>query len=231
MEKTVRLRKRQNRAYAIGLAIGLIFVALLLSPLDEALHAHGPMIPGHDRVKCRDCHRPAAGTARQQLQANVRFVLGLRPQPADFGYQAVTSERCLACHERPNDRHPVYRFLEPRFAKARAAIKPHVCTTCHREHRGRRVSLSEPGYCRHCHKETRLRQEPLDVSHERLIALKLWDTCLGCHDFHGNHLLKAEKRVEKVIPVTKIHAYFADGPSPYGDARLHDAKKELDHEG
>ena len=231
MENTKRSRKRQNLAFAIGLSIGLAAVALLLSPVDESLHAHGPMTPGHETIKCGGCHRPAAGTARQQLQANARYLLGLREQPVDFGYQAVTNERCLGCHERPNDRHPVYRFLEPRFVKAREAIKPQLCTSCHLEHRGRRVSLTDTGYCSNCHKDTKLRKDPLDVSHERLIGLKLWESCLGCHDFHGNHLMKTEKRVEQVIPVEKIRAYFAGAASPYGDVRLHKAKQEIDDEG
>ena len=143
----------------------------------------------------------------------------------DFGHQVVTNENCLACHERPNDRHPVYRFLEPRFLKAREALSPQFCVSCHAEHKGQRVTRTEIDYCVNCHKKTRLRKDPLDVSHERLIALKRWESCLGCHDFHGNHMMKTAKTVEAIIPAEKIRAYFQGGASPYGTERRYKAKK------
>ena len=67
--------------------------------------------------------------------------------------------------------------------------------SCHREHQGVRVTLTEIGYCRHCHEETRLKRDPLDVSHEALIKAKEWDSCLGCHDFHGNHRMTVRKQL------------------------------------
>ncbi|PKM37694.1 MAG: hypothetical protein CVV06_04420 [Gammaproteobacteria bacterium HGW-Gammaproteobacteria-10] len=128
----------------------------------------------------------STGSPCQQIQANIRFVLGRRETTAAFIHSAVGNEQCLRCHERPNDRHPVYRFLEPRFAKAREKISPQSCVSCHNEHRGRRVTFGRIDYCRYCHEKTELRKAPLDISHADLITLKQWDTCLGCHDFHGN---------------------------------------------
>jgi hypothetical protein len=221
--------RRKPVAYRVGIAIGLSACVLLSTSAGERYLAHGPMNAGHEDIACEGCHRPAPGTLRQQIQAGIRFTLGLRGTPADFGYRPVGNESCLDCHERPNDRHPVYRFLEPRFAKAREAVRPHLCVACHAEHRGGRVTIAQLGYCENCHRETRLRKDPLDVSHAQLILLKLWDSCLRCHDFHGNHMRKAERTVEQLIPLETIRRYFDGGPSPYGEARYHKAKKEAGH--
>ena len=222
-------RRRQNLGYAIGIAVGLGCLAVFLWPSQEQLHALGPMNTGHENFRCESCHVPAPGTTRQQLQATVRYWLGWRETPVDFGHQDVSNAVCLRCHERPNDRHPVYRFLEPRFAKAREQIEPQLCVSCHLEHRGQRVTLTDTGYCSTCHKETTLKRDPMDIPHERLIAEDRWETCLGCHDFHGNHLMKTKTRVEEVWPQAQLRAYFNGGPSPYPKALHHPAKKESDH--
>ncbi|CAG7857395.1 hypothetical protein MCAMS1_02199 [biofilm metagenome] len=230
MSKNTAARKPQQLAYKLGMLLGLLGLAVLLSSAFDPYHAAGPMNSGHEQLQCKSCHQEAPGTLRQQVQANLRHALGLRERLADIGHQAVTNERCLECHERPNDRHPVYRFLEPRFGKARAALSPHYCGSCHTEHQGRRVTRTDIGYCVNCHKKTRLRKDPLDVPLDRLIALKRWDSCLGCHDFHGNHLMKTPSRVEQMIPAEKIRAYFQAGASPYGDDRHFQAKKEILHD-
>lgn len=229
MNKSVA-RKSQQQAYRLGIILGLLGLAVLLLPAYDHQHAHGPMNSGHDTLKCVSCHQDAPGGLRQQIQANLRYAFGQRERLADFGYQAVTNENCLGCHERPNDRHPVYRFLEPRFLKARETLRPQLCVSCHTEHKGKRVTRAEIGYCVNCHKLTKLRKDPLDVPHDRLIALNLWDSCLGCHDFHGNHIMKTKKTVEKIIPAEKVHAYFQCGASPYGDDRYYMAKKEVNHD-
>jgi len=68
------------------------------------------------------------------------------------------------------------------------------------------------------------------VPHDRLIALNRWESCLGCHDFHDNHIMKAPKTVEQIIPAEKIRAYFQGGTSPYGDERRYTAKKEVNYD-
>jgi len=223
---TGKTRKWQNQAYLAGACVGLAAWVFSAFPAGERLHAKGPMNTGHGQVACAACHQDAPGSFRQQIQANLRYAFGRRETPATFGRLPVGNENCLACHERPNDRHPVYRFLEPRFAPVREKLKPHQCASCHAEHHGKRVTLAETGYCVNCHKDTRLKKDPVDVSHADLIARKQWDSCLGCHDFHGNHIIKSETVIDKRIPVEKIRAYFDGGPSPYGDALYHKAKKE-----
>jgi hypothetical protein len=230
MDKNPSPRRPQHLAFALGIIIGLTGLAVLLLPAFDKFHVRGPMNSGHDTLKCASCHQDAPGSLRQQIQANLRYVLGLREHLADFGHQAVGNENCLACHERPNDRHPVYRFLEPRFLKARENLGPQSCVSCHAEHKGLRVTRAEIGYCVNCHKKTKLRKDPLDVPHDRLIALKRWETCLGCHDFHGNHIMKTSKTVERIIPADKIRAYFQGDASPYGEDRHYKAKKEANHD-
>jgi hypothetical protein len=221
-----RPRRPQNLAYAGGIAAGLAALAVLLWPANEALHAHGPMNHGHEQLDCAFCHREAPGSYRQQIQASLRFVLGRRTSPADFGRRDVGNEACLACHERPDDRHPVYRFLEPRFSEVRETLQPQYCLSCHREHTGRRIMLAEIGYCANCHEETKLRKDPVEVSHERLIALDRWETCLGCHDFHGNHVMQTATALRNAIPPARIRDYFDGGPSPFGSERRHEPRKE-----
>jgi hypothetical protein len=173
---------------------------------------------GHEHLQCGSCHRAAQGTTRQQLQSNARSALGLRAAPVDFGLQPVTNEACRSCHDRPDDRHPVYRFLEPRFAAARAALAPQECTSCHGEHVGRRATV-EPDACRHCHAELALENDPISTPHAELVASRAWSTCLGCHDFHGNHAIEVPTVLADAVAPQDILAYLAGGPSPYGPVR------------
>lgn len=223
-------RWRQNLGYATGACAGTLLFLLFLLPGNDALHARGPMNTGHEDFRCESCHLPAPGSARQQLQANARYLLGWRASPADFGRADVEDEICLDCHDRPDDRHPIYRFLEPRFAEARQALSPQHCESCHREHQGARVTLDDIGYCVNCHEDTQLRRDPLDVSHERLIAEERWQTCLGCHDFHGNHVMKTAQRLVEALPPAAVRDYFAGGSSPYGSERRHRARQESELE-
>ncbi|MGH6635919.1 MAG: cytochrome c3 family protein [Gammaproteobacteria bacterium] len=219
-------RRRQMLGYAFGALVGAMCLLVLFLPGQEDFHVRGPMNTGHEGCECESCHKPAAGTLRQQLQANVRYLLGQRETLVPFGHEDVTTEICLKCHERPNDRHAVFRFFEPRFVKVRAALGPHLCTSCHREHAGQRVTVDDSGYCVNCHEETKLKKDPLDVSHEQLIAQDRWRTCLGCHDFHGNHVMKTATKLDQAFPPEKIRAYFQGGPSPYPEKRQYTAKKE-----
>jgi hypothetical protein len=224
---TEQRRRPQNLAYAGGLLTGLVALLVLAVPAREAWHARGPMNVGHEALRCAWCHRDARGSFRQQVQANFRYALGLRQSPADLGRRDVGNQACLSCHDRPDDRHPVYRFLEPRFAEAREKLAPQQCTSCHREHTGKRVTLGEIGYCENCHEDTHLRKDPIDVPHERLIALDRWQSCLGCHDFHGNHLMQTATTLDRAIAPAQVRAYFDGGASPYGSVRRHEPHKNL----
>lgn len=178
--------------------------------------AKGPVMPGHETLDCESCHVPTGASLRQQLQANVRAALtGADPYPV--GHRAPGNEVCQDCHWRADDRHPVYRFAEPRFAVARQRGLDR-CVTCHREHRGGKVTLADAGYCRTCHDGIDPKPEPIrDTSHAALAESGRWDTCLECHDFHGNHRWKAPETMRKRIDLAGLENWSAGkGPSPYG---------------
>jgi hypothetical protein len=204
---------RRLLGIATGLAVGGAAVAWSSS---HDLHRPGPMNTGHAELACGACHVSAPGTIRQQLQNVVRHVVGTADAPLDIGYRRVGNAECLACHERPEDRHPVFRFLEPRFAEARDQVRAETCTTCHREHHGARVTLDDVGFCRHCHADLALEHDPLDVSHATLTGMGAWATCLSCHDYHGNHAQRAQRRLDEAIALPLVQDYLDGGPSPFG---------------
>lgn len=215
------VRRRLGRA--LGAVLGASMLVVLAAPGCEQLHAPGPMNAGHGSLACAACHVEAPGSVRQQLQSAARAAIanvvhGEAGAAVDVGYRAVSNRECLECHERPDDRHPVFRFLEPRFADVRAVLRVDTCEGCHREHAGVRVTMAERTFCRHCHADTALARDPIDVSHRELIATGRWDSCLGCHDFHGNHAAKpVPVRLQDAHSAAALDAYFAGtGPSPYG---------------
>ena len=216
---TERRRPRQplprRRIYSVAVAAPVLALAVLLMPNGEKLRAAGPANTGHEQLACAQCHTPAEGTPRQQIQANVRYLLGLRATPADFIHEEVGNVDCQACHQNDDDQHPVYRFNEPRFAEARAELAPQYCVSCHAEHTGQRVT-AEPTMCASCHADLVVLQDPIDPTHEALVGSEQWNTCLSCHDFHGNHVRTTPTRLEEGTPEEAIARYFAGGPPIYG---------------
>lgn len=208
-----RLNRRQVAA-RVGLGAGVIGLGLILVAGGESFRAHGPLNTGHEDLACNQCHLKAEGTLRQQLQAEARHLLGLRPTPVDLGTRDVDSSRCLQCHNRPNERHPIYRFMEPRFAEVRASLAPQKCTSCHLEHNGTRLTATTT-FCQNCHGDLELKNDPVDVPHTQLVLEERWDTCLGCHDFHGNHTMTSPTVLAERTPLEEITAYFQGGESPY----------------
>lgn len=212
---SLRKRARQFNASILGATVGLACVIWLSLPQGERLLMPGPSNIGHEDVQCQYCHAPAPGSFRQQIQANVQYLLGNRVVAADLGRKLVANEQCIACHHRPDDRHPVYRFFEPRYQEVRKTLKVQFCISCHSEHTENRVTLDDIGFCRLCHRELALKEDPLSISHEQLIRKKRWDSCLGCHDFHGNHVMETRRVVADVISEVVINRYFKGGQSPY----------------
>lgn len=210
--------------YFIGCLLALAAMLFLLAPAQAQLRMIGPANTGHSALGCVDCHESADGTPRQQIQANLRHLLGLRETAVDFQHEDVTSQDCLACHARPNDNHPIFRFNEPRFAEARAAIGANDCISCHLEHQGQRVTI-EPTYCINCHQDLTLKNDPLDIPHDALVETNQWESCLGCHDFHGNHLRDVPTTFDARLPEAKILDYFAGGESPYAAEKITPAQK------
>ena len=220
-------RKRQFYGLVTGTVFGSFLIVWLNLPSNEKYTMLGPMNTGHESLVCNECHTPARGTPGQQIQTNINYLFGKRKSPVTFGLENVDNEKCLACHERPNDRHPVHRFEEPRFADARKNIMPTQCASCHNEHHGVRITIQNSGFCINCHKDTKLNNDPLDVPHHELIAQNMWTTCLQCHDFHGNHIYNVAERMLDTIPIQVIRNYFNGGDSPYTKNKKYEPKRSI----
>ncbi len=218
--------KRNDLLFGVVIFLSSVAMALLLFFLSSPnwVLAPGRMMPGHATVSCGECHKPAQGTARQQVQANVDYWVGLRGQGAYFGNLPVAGAACASCHERKADTHPTYRFREPRFLDAVNRLDARDCLSCHAEHKDRRV-LAKADKCELCHTKLVVKNDPLDIPHAALIANADWPSCLGCHDYHGNHLRKAQKTFVERIPRAAIDAYLGNGPGPYGVAKKEKAKQ------
>ena len=214
---------KRNRFVRYAIFLSIMLLGFVLYLIGNGGHydflVPGPVIEGHADIDCAECHILAPGSARQQIQHNVKFLLGNKDMFVDYGYSKVTSFQCLSCHENINDRHPVYRFREPRFLEARSVINATSCINCHVEHSGKRVS-SELTFCRACHENLDLEEDPLDISHRILIERNDWESCLRCHDFHGNHDYTVSNTVNKWLSIKQIQSYFAQGKDPYSDTKL-----------
>nr|VFK27642.1 MAG: Cytochrome c3 [Candidatus Kentron sp. MB]VFK33024.1 MAG: Cytochrome c3 [Candidatus Kentron sp. MB]VFK75698.1 MAG: Cytochrome c3 [Candidatus Kentron sp. MB] len=225
--RKARARYKIWTYYITGGVISLVCLSILLHPSYSHLHVHGPMNTGHEELECSDCHKSERGNLRQQLQANVQYLLGNRTKPVAVGYRAINNRDCSFCHDRPNDRHPVYRFFAPRFRKAREQIQPQYCVSCHSEHTGERVT-SDISYCKTCHAKLVIENDPISISHQQLIRDKNWASCLGCHDYHGNHKMELNRDVDRLITRKELQKYFAgESDSPYGTKKFHKARTEL----
>jgi predicted CXXCH cytochrome family protein len=204
----------------VGFVISCILLFVFTRPANESYVAKGPFNTGHEQLECIDCHKSAPGSTRQQLQFNAKIALSLDDNDyAHFGKMAVDNKECLNCHERSNDVHPTHRFMEPRFSSAREAIKPEKCTSCHNEHQGKRITIEQVDFCRHCHEDTEVKNDPLTISHDQLISNEEWNTCLQCHDFHGNHIFELNTELKDTIPEKEVREYFEGGKDPYSEVK------------
>lgn len=213
-------------AYIGGLAAALLLTLFLLLPQGEAFTPSGAANSGHENLACADCHTVAPGTVRQQLQAKLAYWMGRRENNAHFMKTAVSNTICSDCHARPNDNHPTHLFLEARYQSVRESLGPHLCVNCHREHQQRRVTLNDPGYCVACHDKLVVKNDPMDTPHAILIRQGNWQSCLGCHDYHGNHTQKAPLKLIQAADSKTLRQYFSGGASPYGSETKTPTKKK-----
>lgn len=222
------LRKRQFYGSIAGILLGGLGYFFLTLPANEDFLSLGPMNTGHEGMSCNACHYDAKGTLMQQINSNIQYMFGARKESVDFGTQDVDNKKCLACHDRANDRHPTHRFLEPKFQEAIQIIDASECETCHREHNGVRLVLENANFCMNCHSDLTVKNDPLDVSHEELIRNDQWSTCLQCHDFHGNHLYETAIRMKDTIPIKKIMDYLNGGADPFSNNKKYYPLSEED---
>jgi predicted CXXCH cytochrome family protein len=100
-----------------------------------------------------------------------------------------------------------------------ANINAQQCETCHNEHNGVRIVLSEVNFCFNCHADIEVKNDPLDIPHTALAKNEQWNTCIQCHDFHGNHLYNLAQVVKDTIPMSQIIDYLQGGKDPFSDKK------------
>lgn len=221
------MSKRRYQHLGLVCAVPVVLTVAVILADDNYYHLNipGEMNTGHEQQGCATCHLPQVGSARQQLQAQVDYWLGRRSDWVYFGTLPVRNETCIGCHERADDRHPIYRFREPRFREARATIGADQCSSCHREHNG--VRVTQPAtFCQTCHRDTKIKNDPIDTPHSILIEQKRWNTCLGCHDFHGNHVFETPKRLQQATSPEMVARYLAGEGWLYSQSKKHPARRE-----
>lgn len=217
----------RNELIAVAAVVAAVVLLVWAVPPGMGFRAAGPMNTGHNTLSCQDCHAPAPGTVRQQLGHNARTLLGLHEQDwVPIGYGEVDNAACLKCHDRPNDRHPVERFEELRFAEQRATLGPHKCNNCHGEHHGERVAAVDAGFCVNCHSDLAIDDDPIDTPHATLVADERWNTCLTCHDFHGNHIRETPNRMADRLHDDAVERYLGGGEDVFGLTKRYKALTE-----
>ncbi len=202
----------------MGAAFALFFVAWLSWGDDGRVLAKGPANPGHGGLECADCHDPAPGTVRQQVQAAVAFGLGLRETPPAVGRLPVSNQVCMDCHERRADLHPTHDFEEPKYFEERREIAADQCITCHKEHSGRHVANTGQ-FCSTCHGDVGEIDKPIQPTHPELVAGERWDTCMRCHDYHGNHVREAPRTLGEAFDGRTVLRHLDSGAPLYGEKR------------
>ena len=186
-------------AYKVGAGLTMMATGFLLLPGSERFSSPGPLLHGHQDLACAACHTP--GTPGS----------GVNP------LRVAGNEGCLSCHRNAWDLHPVHRFDAATFASARATLAPHLCSSCHREHTGRRVTGVTPQFCSQCHQNVSPPNDPIRPRHVDLTAASDWSACLLCHDYHGAHLRQTPHRLPENITEQNVLDYFDRGPALYGD--------------
>ena len=222
-------KKTRSRNFWLAAAslLGVILISGFTFLNNGQFKMKGTYNTGHENLKCEDCHFEAEGNLRQQVQHNVKTFLKVHEHKTyiDMGHKRVDNTACLSCHQRPNDRHPVSRFKEIRFAEQRKELGIHECRACHSEHTGTSMSILPSNYCQSCHENTEVKDDPLDIKHQDLFRDGKWNTCLQCHDFHGNHIYKVPQYMKDTIPLLDVQNYLKGEKVIYSTRKHHKALK------
>ena len=82
-------------------------------------------------------------------------------------------------------------------------------------------------FCSYCHQTLKIHKDSLSVNHGTLVEQKRWDTCLGCHDYHGNHIMKLKTQLSERWQEKAIQAYFNGNLGPYPVKKHYKAKTDV----
>lgn len=82
-------RKRHNQGYLLGIVFSLVVLLFLFLPFSQIFVKNGPMLPGHENLECFSCHQDEQGSFRQQLQANIQYLLNNRKEIVSVGLRPV----------------------------------------------------------------------------------------------------------------------------------------------
>ena len=77
MKRNHLLRKRAGTIIT-SLVLSVWFILYFSSPENEHLLSPGCSESCHSTLACIECHEPAEGSTRQQIQANIKHWLGQR---------------------------------------------------------------------------------------------------------------------------------------------------------
>ncbi len=167
-----KLRKQWLVWVLLSLLLSAWLAYLMLSGDNKELFMPGPVSSGHHQigVACEACHTDPLGGGEVILQA------------------------CIDCHgedrKKPDDSHPVEKFLDPRNADRLENIDATNCITCHTEHRPEitmKDGLTQAiDLCFHCHADV-AENRP---SHKGMEFTSCKDS--GCHNYHNNRALYTE---------------------------------------
>ncbi|MBV1882152.1 MAG: hypothetical protein KUG82_10985 [Pseudomonadales bacterium] len=212
------MKTLKYKSYIIGFTLLAALLFIINLSVTHQWRMPGPLNTGHEKLDCKECHEETQVGFRQQIQANLHYFLARRKTGSTFNFITPNNQDCMSCHARDNDNHPVYRFNEPRFKEARKTLSPQYCVSCHSEHSGVRVT-SKQDNCRSCHEDLKIKSDPIDIPHADLITLENWDSCLRCHDFHGNHIMEVATQINQMKSPKAIENYFTGGADPYSQEK------------
>jgi ferredoxin-NADP reductase/bacterioferritin-associated ferredoxin len=204
-----------HQAYWVGAALFLLIAFFFSSTTGQMLMTTGHPNVGHEALSCHECHTPSMGSTRQQAQALIQHWLNNRTV-VSWQYEPVNNDVCIRCHDRSNDVHAAHLFQESKYADIRDTLGPDRCVSCHHEHRGVLVTQTMT-FCQSCHQDMNFKndalQPPNSPTHSDLVAQAQWDTCLGCHDYHGTHQWDSPTEFEQRIQASDVKSYL-NGSQP-----------------
>ena len=215
-----------QHSYLLGSIAILVFICTHWLYNDTPFSTMGNTIRGHEQLHCADCHEESPGTVRQQIQAKIQFWLGNRGDIA-WQHSPINNKTCTDCHDQSDNVHASHLFLESKYEAQRAEFAPEQCVSCHQEHRNNRVNIQSMTFCSECHNDMQLETDslkpPSSPTHDELVQANDWSSCLGCHDYHGNHIRETPIMYSERIPIQDIRTYIHNGNAIYGTNTLHPA--------